>query len=408
MIIYVDVHFVHRFVARLHFQFLPNNTMAPVTRSKAGDVPAVVAPARPTKDASNKAGKLTAAKRPAAAAAAAVKAEATTSKVQKRGSRKKRKGKGRKTPSPPSSAEKSEKSSSSNAAPRKTSSSRGSAPKRSASKKSDEASSSSKKSKTDKTPRLAAAAAANGSGQDDFPELAQAYGFMPFIDQAQRQPTSAPRTPRLATDHVLRPDENVLMEQLAQHMVNSPSWSINRPGTGAVQGFGAYLPRGFELAESLPSSQQDRGSSPKVHGLANDRRRREPRVSKRAGSAGRNTGRQAREQSITSLRVRRATRSADDIVRDDDAQEESEQSETPVSIKNTQVFKRPTVAGVRRERAMMHNELRGWVARLRRARDDFDAVIGEIEDRMQIIRAVSRMQAPLRKSPLGRGRGRSH
>jgi hypothetical protein len=406
MIIYVDVHFVHRFVARLHFQFLPNNTMAPVTRSKAGDVPAVVAPARPTKDASNKAGKLTAAKRPAAAAAAAVKAEATTSKVQKRGSRKKRKGKGRKTPSPPSSAGKSEKSSSSNAAPRKTSSSRGSAPKRSASKKSDEASSSSKKSKTDKTPRLAAAA--NGSGQDDFPELAQAYGFMPFIDQAQRQPTSAPRTPRLATDHVLRPDENVLMEQLAQHMVNSPSWSINRPGTGAVQGFGAYLPRGFELAESLPSSQQDRGSSPKVHGLANDRRRREPRVSKRAGSAGRNTGRQAREQSITSLRVRRATRSADDIVRDDDAQEESEQSETPVSIKNTQVFKRPTVAGVRRERAMMHNELRGWVARLRRARDDFDAVIGEIEDRMQIIRAVSRMQAPLRKSPLGRGRGRSH
>jgi hypothetical protein len=178
--------------------------MAPVTRSKAGDVPAVVAPARPTKDASNKAGKLTAAKRPAAAAAAAVKAEATTSKVQKRGSRKKRKGKGRKTPSPPSSAGKSEKSSSSNAAPRKTSSSRGSAPKRSASKKSDEASSSSKKSKTDKTPRLAAAAAANGSGQDDFPELAQAYGFMPFIDQAQRQPTSAPRTPRLATDHVLR------------------------------------------------------------------------------------------------------------------------------------------------------------------------------------------------------------
>jgi hypothetical protein len=83
---------------------------------------------------------------------------------------------------------------------------------------------------------------------------------------------------------------------------------------------------------------------------------------------------------------------------------ESERSETPVSVKNAQVFKRPTVADVRRERAQMHDEFRDWVARLRRARDDFDGVIGEIEGRMQIIKAVNRMQAPLRKSPLGRGR----
>jgi hypothetical protein len=53
---------------------------------------------------------------------------------------------------------------------------------------------------------------------------------------------------------------------------------------------------------------------------------------------------------------------------------------------------------------MMHDELREWVGVLRRARDDFDAVIGEIESKMQIIRAVNRMQAPLRKAALGRGR----
>jgi hypothetical protein len=80
------------------------------------------------------------------------------------------------------------------------------------------------------------------------------------------------------------------------------------------------------------------------------------------------------------------------------------QSEAPVEVKNAHVFKRPTVADVRRERTMMHDDLRDWAGRLRRARDDFDAVIGEIESKMQIIRAVNRMQAPLRKVNLGLGR----
>ena len=80
------------------------------------------------------------------------------------------------------------------------------------------------------------------------------------------------------------------------------------------------------------------------------------------------------------------------------------QSEPPVDVKNAHVFKRPTVADVRRERTMMHDELKEWVGRLRRARDDFDGIIGEIESKMQIIRAVNRMQAPLRKATLGRGR----
>ena len=96
--------------------------------------------------------------------------------------------------------------------------------------------------------------------------------------------------------------------------------------------------------------------------------------------------------------------SSSSVVRDIASQGESQGSETPVSVKNAYVFKRPTVADVRRERTLMHDELRDWTRRLRRARDDFDAVIEEIESRMQIIRAVNRMQAPLKKAPLGRGR----
>ena len=79
-------------------------------------------------------------------------------------------------------------------------------------------------------------------------------------------------------------------------------------------------------------------------------------------------------------------------------------SQTPGSVKNAYVFKRPTVADVRRERQLMHDELRDWTGRLRRSRDDFDAIIEEIESRMQIVRAINKMQAPLKKAPSERGR----
>lgn len=338
--------------------------MAPTTRSKAsntGNVPAVAPAPPPTKAASGKTKKAKTPKRPAAAA---TKPEATPSKVQKKKKsspkNKKQKGKGKNRHS---SAETSAKSSS------KASSSKSSlkpSPKKS----------------TSKTPRPTA--------QDDFPELAQAINFLPFLDQDNLQPPSTPRTPLPnRTDHVLRPDHDVLMNQLAHHMVNPPAWSTNRPGTGSsnhskISGFGAYLPRGFELAESPPpgsASQRDRSrsGSPDIH-VHYDRRRRDPsRGSKRSRSS---------------------------VARDNVSQveDQSEESETPVSVKNAHVFKRPTVADVRRERQLMHDELRDWTGRLRRARDDFDAVIEEIESRMQVIRAINKMQAPLKKAPLGRGR----
>jgi len=81
-----------------------------------------------------------------------------------------------------------------------------------------------------------------------------------------------------------------------------------------------------------------------------------------------------------------------------------EESKTPVEVRNSHVFKRPTVKDVRRERTLIHDEMREWVARMKVARSGFDEVIAEMESRMKVIKAVNRMQAPLRKARLGRGR----
>jgi hypothetical protein len=88
----------------------------------------------------------------------------------------------------------------------------------------------------------------------------------------------------------------------------------------------------------------------------------------------------------------------------EDQSGEEEESETPVEVRNSHVFKRPTVKDVRRERTLIHDEMREWVARMKVARSEFDEVIAEMEDRMKVIKAVNRMQAPLRKARLGRGR----
>lgn len=352
--------------------------MAPVTRSKGTkpvNAPAV-APAAPTKGASGKVKKPKAPKLPAAGST-----EITVSKqkVQKKKGSPKKKSKGKKT-SPSVSAKPSAKASS---------------------KGSSRSSLKSPLKRVTKVPR-SASPTDEPTQDDDFPELTQAYGIMPFLDQ------SRPSTPLFTGGQVLRPDESVLMTQLAHHVVNPPAWSDSRPGTG-VRGFGSYLPRGFELAESPPPSASrplsgyDGGSS-SVDNLAYDRRRRDPRVKKRSGSIVRNASRPGREQPASFPRARRSTRRASGVVRDIVAQVEKQRPESPVSIKNAQVFKRPTVANVRRERGQLHDELRDWVLRLRRIRDEFDGVIQEVEDRMQIIKAVNRVQAPLRNAALGRGR----
>lgn len=88
----------------------------------------------------------------------------------------------------------------------------------------------------------------------------------------------------------------------------------------------------------------------------------------------------------------------------DEAEEEAQRPETPVSVNNAEVYKRPTVADLRRERKQMHDELGEWVRSLRFARAELDGVVGGMEARMQVLKAVNRMQAPLRKAPLRRGR----
>jgi hypothetical protein len=89
---------------------------------------------------------------------------------------------------------------------------------------------------------------------------------------------------------------------------------------------------------------------------------------------------------------------------EDEEEEEERPDSPPVSVNNAQVFKRPTVADLRRERAQLHAELDGWVRSLKFARDEFDGVIGEIRARMRVLKAVNRMQVPLRRAILGRGR----
>lgn len=342
--------------------------MAPTTRSKASNtanVPVAV-PAPPTQAAGGKTKKAKTPARPAAAA----KPEASPSKVQKKtkknGSPKNKKGKGKNRKS---SAETSVKSSS------KASS-------RASSKSS--LKSSLKKLTSKKTPRPA-----HATVQDDFPELAQ---VLPFLGQDDLQPAVFPRSPlRGGTDHVLRPDLDVLMNQAAHHSVDVPAWSKSRPGTSnsnssMISGLGNYLPKGFELANSPPPLPPTSAELFAEWGLSvaphvND----SPAVDRKRGSK----------------------RSGSSVVRDIVSQvggQSQSPSETPVEIKNAQAFKRPTVADVRRERQLMHDELRDWVGRIKRARDDFDAVIEEMEGRMQIIKAVNRMQAPLRKATLGRGR----
>lgn len=344
-----------------------NSNMAPTTRSKAsstGDVPvpAMAPPPLPTKVAGGKTKKAKPGKRPAATATKPVAAPSKVQKKKKSSPKKKSKGKGKK-----SSAETSVRSSS-------KASSR----------------SSSKKPSSKKTPRPATTV------QADFPELAQ---VLPFVDQEDLQPAASPSSSSAAaaarrawamrgrgrTDHVLLPDHGVLFDQMAHHMVNPPPWDHTRPGTGRrnrsnssssgkIRGLFDNMPKGFELAETPSQSLQGPPSSNSSGSFHNhvesyEKSRRERR-------------RRAREA----------------------VPQGETQSEPLVEVKNAHVFKRPTVADVRRERTMMHDELREWVGVLRRARDDFDAVIGEIENKMQIIRAVNRMQAPLRKAALGRGR----
>ena len=86
-----------------------------------------------------------------------------------------------------------------------------------------------------------------------------------------------------------------------------------------------------------------------------------------------------------------------------DEAQEAQRPETPVSANNAEVYKRPTVADVRRERKQMHDELEEWVRSLKFVRAELDGVVGGMEARMQVMKAVNRMQAPLRKATLRRG-----
>lgn len=79
---------------------------------------------------------------------------------------------------------------------------------------------------------------------------------------------------------------------------------------------------------------------------------------------------------------------------------------TPLSLPAAQVFKRPTVNTLRQERAQFHEALGAWMGRLEGVLDVLGGVVGEVRGRMGVLEAVNRVQKPLRRAVLGRGRGR--
>jgi hypothetical protein len=371
--------------------------MAPLTRAKAskpqGATTTAGASAATTQPVSKK--HATTKTQKSAVAAAAVEASPTKVQQKKKKSSPKKKSKARslsprtsgKSPSPPSKA-----------SPKPSPKAASQSPPAKSSLKLPP-----KQKKAKKTPRSINPANNNTAQDQDYsPELAQAYGIFAHLDQPQK--IFSPRSPRFTGRQVLRPDEDVLMVQLAQHLVSPPAWSP-RPGTAPVRGFRSPLPRGFELAGSPPPSRKGvasngrtaavneaAGKSSSGDNMTHDRRRREARVAKKwPSSVVRNIVRQVREQPVSSPQIRKSARRTSHVVGDIVTQVEAQRPESPVSIRNAQVFNRPTVGHVRRERGQLRDELRDWVERLRRARDDFDVVIGEIEGRMQILKAVNKM-----------------
>lgn len=472
--------------------------MAPVTRSRNPKP----APEKASAAGSSKAagGKPHPAKGKGKQPAAAITpAEASPSKVQKKNSFNKKKGKVKKASSRTSSS--SRKPSSNAASPKRSSEPAPKAPSAQESIKQLVAPTSEPVEEEEEE-----------DDDEDFPELTQAYGILPYLDNPQASPLPLPGTPApwhpaghaLGPDgnhlmsqfaqhmantaqgnptpgaesdlmsqfaqhmanipqmnplppmpppaqfypagHVLRPDEDALMSQFAHHMVNLPPWA-RMPGMPPMQPM--EIPRGFEAARSPPlfpatrsasaerrrssarssgagkftaaaesehgnNASQDPGrngpapasggKSQTTSGKAAVKRRLDAAVKRRASSVARDIAQHVREQPASPPGVRKSTRRTSGVVRNIVAQVEEQEPETPVSINNAQAFKRPTVANVRREREQLHDELGAWVQRLRRVRDDFDGVIVEIEERMQILKAVNRMQAPLRRAALGRGR----
>ena len=190
--------------------------------------------------------------------------------------------------------------------------------------------------------------------------------------------------------------------------------------------FGAIAepsPRGIRAGEALLKAVDSASSSPvdwdKILASIEEqlqpksgirspsgRKRATTSPTKRASTAIHDIIRQVVEQpaSPPSRPTRPPGYQAGEGIREGNDEVEEERPETPVSVNNAEVFKRPTVADLRRERWQMHDELDEWARSLKFARAELDGVIGGMEARMRVIKAVNRMQAPLRKAPLRRGR----
>lgn len=235
---------------------------------------------------------------------------------------------------------------------------------------------------------------------DDFPELAQAYTIMPYLDSPEfnvpyassRGSLQRPATPPFANVRSLRADSG-----------------LSAPSSYRTKTKPIFQPRVPSVATRPSSKRSNSGSvqSGKRSDWAKAARVASPRptlreqarsLSKRSKSKKKAPAARSKQKIISLLSSEPSASSP--------SSGEAQQPETLVSVKNSQVFKRPTVEDVRHGRMDLVDLLSYWAEMMQRSRDETDALFDHISERVGIIEAMNRVQGPLRRAPLGRGRAR--
>lgn len=233
---------------------------------------------------------------------------------------------------------------------------------------------------------------------DDFPELAQAYTIFPYLDSPEfdvpyassRDSLQRPGTPPFANVRSLRSDEG----SSAPSSYRTDSNPILRLPVPSV----ATRSSGKRSNSSSVQSgkKSDWAKAARVASPQPTLKEQARSLSKRSKGKKKATTARSKQEIISLL-------TSEELASSPSARE-AQRPETPVSVKDSQVFKRPTVADVRRERLDLIALLRYWAVSMQLARDQTNAIIGQINERIEILEALNRVQGPLRRAPLGRGR----
>lgn len=256
-----------------------------------------------------------------------------------------------------------------------------------------------------KKPKASAAASSNASA----PAPAKPSG----VKKGKGRKTNASKTPTPKKSKGKQParnsdqDDDDYSSELAQAYEIMPQ--LNNAGGSS------------RAAAGRPSSRKSNSSSIKSgNGADWERMRRKPEYVDLTGSSPPRSRNASQRSGSDRPRVKK--------------EPESSSPPSPVSVRNAEVFNRPTVGAVRQERAGLIQQLGVWVRTLNRTRyglgrfidtvsadfdlrnrytdpiarlmAGFDTVIGEAEERREILQALNQVQGPLRRAPLGNARGK--